>query len=75
MASQPPLVKLEIDGHQAKSVIDLQFYQMIEKLTEARKLFDNGKFSQAYKLFPYHHPLGENLEEFVNVVKDTNPTL
>ena len=75
MASQPQTVNLEIDGVQAKFVLDQQFYTMIEKLTEARKLFAEGKFSQAYKIFPYHNPLGVNLEEFVNHIKDTNPSL
>jgi len=36
MAS-PTLVKLEINGEQAKAILDQQFQNMILKLTEARE--------------------------------------
>lgn len=71
----PTLVKFEINGDQAKAILDQQFLNMILKLTEARGLLAEGKFKRAYAAFPYHDPLGANLEEFVSEVKDTNPNL
>lgn len=59
-------MKLNVDTLVARTVIEDQLAEYINRLNGVRELLKQGEYQKAYNLFPYHDPVGENLETFVD---------
>lgn len=59
-------MKIEVEQDQAYEAIRTQLKRHAERVDCALKLFEKGNHKEAYRMFPYHDPVGANLEEYVN---------